>query len=338
MQNNSSINYIARLFRIDDLPQVVDLWNRTAQGRALYSPLSEKKVKAILLEKSGFDRNGFFIAEDGRGIAGGIAVSTINGEGNCALLQALFTRTGRIKNAVSQFLMNEAFNYLKMRGMKKIRTTTLSQIDSNDLEMLEFLWLNRFIVPVVYDQLIDCNIPSIHTFLDRDLENFSIPDEILKLQKELESTGYKFSSYSSNKNDVPLDAFEEFPFAPQFKNVIKLNSPLEHLFLAFHNEDIIGGALASLPFAPTDWILYGCDCGLFGPTGVARRYRGAGVGKALLFQSIKRLRELNCHRALIPTNASTYPFYEKAGFSLKRVGIYMERSLEQIKVRFKEVS
>jgi len=327
-----------RKFELSDLPVIIDLLNRTAKNRSLYYPISERKIKSILLEKPTFDPEGFFIAEDDRGIVGGIIVSAIGTKDNCGRLEAIFTRTGKINTPVTHFLMEEALNYLKKKELKKVITTSLSDVDSKDLEMLEFLWFHRFIFPGVYDQLIDQNIASASTFLGKELEDFSIPNTILSLQSKLEKEGYKFQSYCLDKTKISLNIFKDFPFGHTFKQVIETNSPLENLVLVFHKDMVVGGALVSLPYAPTDWPMYGCDCGLFGPTGVFRQERGKGLGKVLLFQSINWLKEHNCHYVLIPTNPSTYPFYQKAGFEIVRVSIRMERVLGEVEVKFKEVA
>ena len=335
-----SLPFRIRLFVPQDLASVVETWNRSAgqPRRAVYYPLTERKVRTVWMERPDFDPQGFFVAEDEQGLAGGIMVNSRLNKSECGQLEAVFTRTGRLHVPMAQALMDHALTYLSSTGLKKVATTSHSNPDSRDIEMLDFLWLNRFVASAVYDWLIDQNIAPLGTLLGRTLDDFTIPEWIVAVQREAEREGYAFKSYSTDKNRVPVEAFGEFPFVPTFKKTIQTNSPLEHLFLAWRGDRIVGGMMVSLPYAPTEWPVYGCDGGLFGPAGVTRELRGKGVGKVLLFQSVDRLRELKCHDALVPTGSTTYPFYAKAGFSIVRISVGMQRPLGNIHVHFKEIA
>jgi hypothetical protein len=212
------------------------------------------------------------------------------------------------------------------------RPTTLSNVWFSDIEMLQFMWQNRFIVPSYHDGVIGQDTAHLSVMLTRDLEDFGIPENILALQEQLEDKGYVFKYAAENDSNGCFKS--DFPFGSTFAGAARVNSPLEHLFTASIGGEIIGGALVSLPGAPTDWVNYGCDCGLFGPTGVAQEHRG-GIGKVLLFNTINKLKELNCSRALVPTNATIYPFYLKAGFGVYTVEANMRRKTGHVDLKIK---
>jgi len=160
------------------------------------------------------------------------------------------------------------------------------------------------------------------------LEDFRIPRSIVALRKQLEDRGYEFVFNAPDAEDRLHRYRRDFPFKATFTKAAQRRSPLEHLLLACKGRTAVGGAIVSHPGAPTDWPLHACDCGLFGPIGVAPEHRG-GTGKVLLFHAIARLRELNFAQALIPTSPTIYPFYTKAGFHVHRIHVPLERQMAE---------
>ena len=310
-----------------DAEEVVAIWNRTAKGRTLFHPLTAAKLRCMILERPGFDPEGFLLVRDGRGVAGGIVVSAPNGASKDApaALSGLFDRGGH-PGRYAQAALDAGLAYLQSRGAPRVRTERMATVDSRDVPLLEFFWLNRFTIPAVYDGVIEQQIADTGLYMACDLTAFRVPAEIQAIEKALIERGYTFGVV---RDDEALErAFRaaDMPFSNSFAQILKVRSRLEHLVVARHQSAPVGAALASDPGAPSDWPAYGCDCGLFGPIGVARPHRG-GVGKVLLFRAMECLQQRGHRRAIIPNTGSILPFYRKSGARIERVNVTMQRPL-----------
>lgn len=322
------------IFSVDDTDAVVTLWNRTAENRWLFHPLTAHKFHSVLLSRDDFDPAGFLLARDERGVAAGIAVGVPRGKpGERTIsLMAVFDRSGN-PGAATQFALEAALEYAKGKA-EQLATTVFTSPRSDDLRFLDFYWRNRFVHGASPDGVIDETVSDQAIFFGRELEAFTVPDEVAGLERELAVKGYCFS-FGPHSEDVANALSEsDMPFAGCFRQCVLGPSPIEHLLLAFHGEAPVGGALISLPGAPHEWPGYGCDCGVFGPIGVDKKHRG-GIGKVLLFRSVERLRGLSCRYALIPAAASIYPFYNKAGFVVSDVFLSMRRRLTNLTLKRK---
>jgi len=307
-----------------DSEEVLAIWNRTARGRMLFHPLTMEKLRVLFLEKPGFDPDGFLLARDTRGIAGGILVSA--GTGQNATLAGLFDRNGHPGEG-AQVALDAALRYLEAHGMTSLRTNGLSAVDSRDLPMLEFLWHNRFHNPSVYDGVIEQQIADSLLHVERELETFAVPSEIVELEASLRERGYVCRFVNGDEALISAMGKAEMPFRDLFIQALHSASPLEELMLAFSpTGEPVGGALVSRPGAPTDWPHYGCDCALFGPIGVTREHRG-GIGKVLLFRTLERCRDWGFDEVIIQIAASILPFYHLAGVKLRGVMLTMQRPL-----------
>ncbi|MCM8768837.1 MAG: GNAT family N-acetyltransferase [Candidatus Omnitrophica bacterium] len=324
-----------RPYQSADWPAVLSLWNQTAENRWVYYPLTEEKFRWLFAERPDFSPENFLVAEDTLGVAGGI-IFRLQPQGKAELL-AFFVRDGQFSHPAMSLLMAECLEILRKKNATILATTSLSHPAASDTALLEFFWSHRFFIPAVNDPLIDQKIASLGTWMSRDLADFSVPEEILAREKKLEVAGFSFPVFSDNKHLLADKEFDVFPFSGIFQKVVKLNSPREHFFPAVWRNRIVAGVMVSEPGAATDWRNYGCDCGLFGPAGVRRDLRGTGLGTVLLFKSIHFLKKLGYQQALIPTNPTTVPFYQRAGFRISRVTVLMERPVGQVKVKFKEV-
>jgi len=310
-----------------DLEAVVAIWNRTARGRTLYYPLTPDKLRRLFLEKPDFDPAGFLLAQDARGIAGGVMVSApaASSDKRLATLYGLFDRAGH-PGRYAQAALDAALAYLEARGATGVSTHQLATVDSRDLSLLDFLWLNRFHHPGVYDGVIEQQVSLNTLYLSCELTAFHLPPEIVALEETLAAAGYTVRLVRDDAVLIPAFAASDVPFGKEFAAILRTRSPLEYLFVACLGDEPVGGALASCPGAPTDWSNHGCSCGLFGPTGVSRKHRG-GVGKVLLFRTLDCLRQLGYREAMIPIAPSILPFYRKAGARVARVALHLQRPL-----------
>jgi len=319
-----------------DWPEVLSAWNKTAVNRWVYYPLDGKKFNWLFREKEDFSPDNFLLAKDSKGVAGGI-IFTFSEKESVVLLQAIFTRDGKLYQSVADNLLEEVLRKVATTQAKKVATTSLSHPASTDIEYLEFLWSHRFVVPGVYDALIECQVGSLGVWMSRDLKDFCIPEEVFSLQKKLEKEGFSFPCFSASKTSLSPDIFDQFPFRDRFQQVVRLNSPLEHFFPVIFGGRVIGGVMVSEPGAPTDWRLYGCNYGLFGPAGIRRDFRGKKLGTVLLFRSVFHLKNLGYNQVLIPTNPTTAAFYSRAGFRIFRIPMAMERVVGKVEIKFKNV-
>ncbi|HOL66313.1 MAG TPA: GNAT family N-acetyltransferase [bacterium] len=325
-----------RSYQEKDCRQVISIWNKSARGRWVYYPLNKRKLRWLFLERQDFSPENFLLAEDDTGLAAGLIFSH-EPSSEVAFLHGLFTREGLFYHSAADILLEEVLKRLAGRGAGRLATSSLSHPAASDTELLEFFWSHRFVIPAVSDPLIERQIASVGTWLSRRLDDFSLPEEVLTLQKKLETEGFSFPCFSASKDRLKNYSFEPFPFSTVFQRVVKVNSPLEHFFPVILQQRIVGGVMVSEPGAPTDWRAYGCNGGLFGPAGVKRELRGSGVGTVLLYRSIWHLKTLGYREAMIPTNASTAAFYQRAGFRLFRVAVQMERPVAPVQVKFKQV-
>lgn len=305
-----------------DTEEVVHCWNTLGPRHSLCHPMTPAKLAQLVLTRPWFVPEGFLLARDARGIAGGIVIGQDAATPAMALIQGLFDRGGD-PGPGARAALAAGLEWARARGAATIRTGHLASVDSHDLRRLEFWWQHRFVVPGSYDCVIDQQIAATNVFMRCDLKRFAIPPAIRALEAELGRRGYTVAPAAGPQ--AAAVAAAAMPFARSLAKALATASPLEAVFLAVDNQGTpVGGALASQPGAPTGWPEYGCECGLFGPIGVATAHRG-GLGKVLLFRTLGQLRDWQCAHALIPIAPSIVPFYAQAGARVQRVTLVLQR-------------
>jgi len=320
MSQNASI----RTFVRNDLETILPIWDKTIRKYSFLAPLTPQKVAMVFLDKQGFMPEGFYLLEDAAGIRGGMAVSAPPAAEEARLL-LWFTRSGRPDDDLQQIL-DHTLAWLKARGIKKLVTDRHAKPDAPNLPVLQFFLNNRFYVATGQCRILNQNTALAGVLLGRKIGRFNVPRAVQRKQAELEAKGYSFFWL----RDAPpgdLVFTKDIPFADVWPKVVNARSDREHLLCARFQGEIVGCAMVSQPYAPTDWPHHGCDDGLFGPTGVSPAHRG-GLGSGLLFRTVEKLRALGFRDCLIPTSTSTFQFYyKKAGFNIVRLRLTMARDL-----------
>lgn len=130
--------------------------------------------------------------------------------------------------------------------------------------------------------------------------------KLLDLEKsysfpELEAKGIKIIRPLSPDKHIVLDFIKtHFAEAWASETDVAFSKAFPTCFIAVHEGKVIGFAAYEAT-----------GKAYFGPTGVDEKYRGLGVGKALLLESLVGLRELGYTYAIIGGVGSAKGFYEK---------------------------
>jgi len=159
-----------------------------------------------------------------------------------------------------------------------------------------------------------------HVFdLERDLGDYRMPTPA--------PDGFEYRPLASEDDIVALRVFleSEFPGRWQYDTMEKLRAEEDSscVFGAFLNSKIVGFALIQhaghrVPIGGAVWSeSLGDQWGALGPIGVAKEYRGAGLGHGTLGKALEHLKSLSVRKCIIDWT-TLEDFYGRHGFQIAR--------------------
>lgn len=181
-------------------------------------------------------------------------------------------------------------------------------IEQNNLEAVRFYSLNGY-HPLEYAY-----------WMERSLENLSVPPAILSLKERTEKDGYCYLPFSW-EYALPLINFVALHFSTGWQHHIRqtiLSGQAEDIIqLCLHNDSIVGYLQRKMD---------GDDCRL-GPFGIAPDHRNKGIGTVLLWEMWKSMQHYDLNHVFFQsTDEPGKRFYERQGMSVSRFFCHYEKN------------
>ena len=285
-----------RKFILDDLSEVVHLWNDSVVNYSIYSGFNDESFKVKFLDNPHFNPDGALVATlDGKIV--GFGVATYNNQGKDPALTpgyiaciAVDKNHFRKKIGTKLLLSLEAF--LKSKGKTYVRNLFFNPIN------LEWY------VPG-YDRhehpgapAIPYNTPYYFLFMANgynsngqqdayhlDLSNYTLPEKVIKKMEENEKDGYTITYYDESLHygfDELFDALQN----EGWRSVVKENLAKEHpqpMLIVQKDGEILGwtGPVYTQPSGR----------GFLGGIGIHPKTQGHGLGKSLFCMLCQKSKE-----------------------------------------------
>jgi mycothiol synthase len=300
-----------RPFRAGDDETVVALWNATL-GR---DPLSPALFRRQTLLDPGFEPAGCVLAERGgravgfalaRAPAGGGRSAAPEGSGYLVGLGVLPEARGQ---GVGTGLLAAALTFLRARGCATVSAAAHEYYAAGiDREAYApgIAFLRRRGFREVGEAVA----------MGRRLYDLVWPDAVRAAAARLEGEGVRVRAVRP-EDAYPLAAYfrEEFPtWAEFFTRKLDGGHPAEEIVVATHAGRVVG-------------YCQHLDSDHVGPFGVARDYRGRGIGSVMLYRLLDGMRARGYRFAWFGETGRARPYYERAGFEVTRRYALLQRDL-----------
>lgn len=309
-----------RLFRMDDEPAVLNLWNE-CMGEQF--PLDSALFEQNVLRDVHFDPQAIWVAEDAGGNLLAYAhakvckeplgsAGTMPEQGWIGALAFLPNDEGL--HAARQILQ-AALDWLRTQGRKRV------SYGSDPAHLFPGVPAEQ----TLHQQLLrEAGFTiSQHTAVDlvQDLADYRVPDEV---EQNLHRLREEYTIRSCTPDDVPvLLRFlqKEFPGRWYYETVKRLeveDTPRDILILT-HGDEVVGFChtfhRGSKRIGPSIYWrkLLGEAYGGLGPIGLAESTRGKGLGLALLCKGVEYVQQQGAQRMAIDWT-DLVDFYGKIGF------------------------
>lgn len=302
-----------RYYQSEDEKSIVELWNRCLHKDSINS----KRFRNLVILDANFDPEGMRLAFDGKRLVGCVyAVRRLlpmfgtDLEEENGWIPFFFVDEAYRKSGVASRLMKDAEEFLKKHGRKNVFFSSYAPnyimpgIDEEAYpEAYEFLQKQQFVrqySPVA---------------MDRNLVEYTIPQEILALKEEREREGYTFTQ-AEDKDLYEVIQFANWKFNPDWGRAIRegvlQGLPLERIFVSRYEGNVVG------------FCIYGGYEGIpdrFGPFGVDENQQGKGLGKIILHLCLQAMKGEGLHGAWFlwtGEKSSAGYLYKKTGFEITR--------------------
>lgn len=295
-----------RTYRGEDVKEIIEVWNSALPDHKTDERLF---IKNVLLDMN-FDAEGFFVAENNGEILGfcwaivrsfpidsGASADEDRGYINVLALKD----RDSILSGLGAELILRAEEYIKSRGKKKIYVSGYSPNyvypgqNKKDEEYLElYLSLGYYEMKRNYS-------------IKADIESFSENTEIEKLIKEREAQGFVFCHLSAELIPSLLSSLAP-GWRHRHRRLLNECDDYERFCLVVKDGEVVGSAVFGDPYSYME---------RFGPYGVNEKYRGLGLGKILLYYTLKTMKARGLKFAKAqstPVSGAAASVYEKLGF------------------------
>ena len=295
-----------REYHSGDISGIIDIWNSALADH----PIDERLfIKNVLLDMN-FDSEGFLVAEENgeiRGFAWAIVRSYPIDTGASADEDKGYLNLLVLKNredilgGLGRMLVNRAEEYVKAKGKSKIFVSGYSPNyfypgqNSKDKEYLE-LYLS-----LGYNEL------KKNYSIKADLEKFAENDEIEALIEKRRAEGFSLC-HLTPELIVPLFSSLAPGWRHRYRRLLNECDDYERYCLIVKDGEVVGSSVYGDPYSYME---------RFGPYGVSEKYRGLGLGKILLYFTLKTMkgRGLKFAKAQsTPASGAAAAVYEKLGF------------------------
>ncbi|QQE79179.1 GNAT family N-acetyltransferase [Alicyclobacillus sp. SO9] len=312
-----------RHYRSGDEDGIVSLWNLACPEDPVSMDLFARRV----LVDPNFDAEGLLIYEESGNILGftlcilrKLPLSGLDIEPENGWITAFFVHPDHQRNKMGTQLFAAAEHFFKKRDRKFVLFASYAP---------------NYFVPGIDTQ----RYPAAHAFLekqgykllyspaamDRNLVNYRIPDDVLKLEEVRRQEGYVFE-YLTPKYMTQVVEFNDSKFNPDWARAVReavaQGVPWNRMFVAHKDEKVVG------------FCMYGAYDGVgerFGPFGVDEELRGTGLGKILLYKCLYDMKAKGLHNAWFLWTGEKSPagyLYYRAGFAVSRHFDVMRKELK----------
>lgn len=313
-----------RFYQSGDERSIVQLWNKCLTA----DPINAKRFRNLVLLDANFDPEGMKLAFIDEQLVGcvyavrrllpmiGTDLETDNG-----WIPFFFVAPDERKSGIGTKLMESALEFLKKAGRKQAFFASyapnyiLPGIDEtaypSGYEYLEALGFEKLYSPIA---------------MKLNLVGYTPPEDVAYLIKQRDEEGYSFAQVE-DKDLYELIHFANNQFNPDWGRAIRegilQGLSMNQILVARHHEKIVG------------FCLYGGYEGIherFGPFGVDPNEQGKGLGKILLYETLKNMRAQGLHGAwFLWTGEKTSAgyLYKKAGFEITRQFHVMKKTIDK---------
>lgn len=302
-----------RHYKSGDEVNIVALWNDCL----LRDPITPRRFRNLVLLDANFDPKGLKLAFYEKKLIGcvyairrlmpmyGTDLEPDNG------WVPFFFVDGRYRNlGVGKQLMKEAEVFFKENRRKRM---FFSSYAPNYI----LPGIDEAVYPDGYKFLLNQGFVKQYSpvAMDKNLVDYQIPKQIIKLTKERETEGHIFRK-AEDRDLYDVVKFANRKFNPDWGRAIRegilQGLPLERILIASIDSKITG------------FCIYGGYEGIpdrFGPFGVDESQQGKGLGKILLHQCLQSMKAEGLHGAWFlwtGEKSSAGYLYKKAGFEVSR--------------------
>ena len=300
-------------FQVGDTERLVAAWNRALPG----DPITVDRFRSLVLLDVNFDAEGLRVARDGDRIVGAayavrrtVAMVGDDLEPGRGWIPFFFVTPSHRRRGVGARLMTEALDWLRGHGR-----TEADFASYTPQYILPGLDRDRY--PAAAALLERHGFGTLYraTAMDLPLAEHTVPDGVRDTIDTLSAKGFGFGTPAPDEL-VPLIRLAHDTFNPDWARAIReaarAGVGADRIIVARHENEIIGWGMCGAYEAVID---------RFGPFGVDSRFRGRGLGEALLHLCLERMRALGAHNAWFLWTGEQTPaghLYRKTGFTVTR--------------------
>lgn len=303
-----------RAYRNGDEAAILDIWAKALEADAIDADTFAQKV----LADPNLERDGLLIAEsDGRPAGFLIALTRrvpLGPDGDLepgiGWISAFAVAPEFEHCGIGTALLEAGEQYIRSRGGERIEISPYAPNyfwpgPDRDRHAVALSFLNRRGYKLAYEVVA----------MDRNLVGFSVPERVLRLKRDLEQSGFTFARLSP-RYVRSLIEFNERVFYPDWaramRDTVARRVPWDRTLICLQNDEVCGfsqfGAYDHVPDR-------------FGPFGVDEKLRGKGIGKVLLYMTLRALVEKGFHDTWFLWTGETAPagyLYTSAQFQITR--------------------
>ncbi|BDM73155.1 GNAT family acetyltransferase [Streptomyces nigrescens] len=303
-----------RSFRRGDGPAVVAAWCRSAPK----DPITTARFRTLILLDPNFAPEGLRVADLGGQVVGAayavrrrtpLAGTDLEPQDGWILF--FFVDPRHRGTGLGRRLLRDALDWLRGHGRTRVGFAPYTpHYVLPGLDRAAYPEAARLMADLGFR--LRCEAAAMH----RNLVGHRMPDTVRRHQHDLVARGFRFGTPEDDDlvELLPLAADEFTPdWALAIRQCLAGGAPLDRIVVA-HAPD---GRLAG-------WAVHGAYEGMterFGPFGVRKELRGAGLGKVLLHLALERMRALGAHRAWFLWTGEHSPaghLYRANGFTTTR--------------------
>jgi ribosomal protein S18 acetylase RimI-like enzyme len=302
-----------RGYKPGDEAAVVALWNRCLPADTIDRDLF---VARVLLDVN-FNPNGFLVAEqDGHAVGFLLAVTRstpmygLDNDPDDGWITVFFVDPAYRGRGIGRGLLEQGRAHIAAQGRHWVSVSPYAP---------NYFWpgvdTERYAGAVAFLKKNGFAVLDTPVAMDVNLVGFTVPDDVVEVQRGLERDGYVFGALRDDQI-VALLAFNIHFFSADWMRAIReallRGVPRERVLVAARADQIAG------------FCLYGGYDNVaerFGPFGVDPNLRRIGLGKVLLYRCLDQMRSQGLHNAWFLWTGLDEP----AGHLYTRVGFHVSR-------------
>ncbi|REK87538.1 GNAT family N-acetyltransferase [Streptomyces inhibens] len=304
---------VLRPFRPGDGRSLLAAWCRSAPD----DPITAARFRTLILLDPNFDPEGLRVADlDGQVVGAAYAVrrrTPLAGtdlEPDVGWILFFFVDPPHRRTGLGRRLLTDALDWLRGHGRTRVDFAPYApHYVLPGLDRAAYPEAARLLAGLGFRPRYEA------AAMDRGLVGYRMPDEVRRHEAALTARGYRFGTPSDDDLVDLLGLAEEFTpdWARAIRQCLTGGAPLDRIVSARAPDGRMAG-----------WAMHGAYDGTaerFGPFGVRKELRGAGLGKVLLHRTLERMRALGVHGAWFLWTGEQSPaghLYRGSGFTTTR--------------------